>query len=169
MSFCRRLKIPGPILACSSAALMPHRSQNTDVISLLYAGNNSSANRERKECRYGFDAGEWKPLAPMAKSNPTGVSLTFDTSLFDPSTLRPMAIALNPNDLIMFSNAKGNALQTSNFGFRRPPSTLPRADPYKLETETGKAAGTFGFSSRTQTADATGQLVSPPPLSPAFG
>ena len=131
-------------------------TSNTDIISMLY-GDNSSASASG--LNVGMDATPVNgPSCPNGKIDPTGVSLTFDTSCFDPSTLPAKGIALNPNDLIMFSNAKGNALQTVTSVSGATINFAP-ADPYNLNG-TGKPNGTL-LQLKNGTADAKGNWYPP--------
>lgn len=147
---------PGSSLGVFISSPDATSTTNTDIISMLYADNSSAS---ASGANVGMDATPVNgTTCPNGKIDPTGISMTFDTTCFDPSTLPAKGIALNPNDLIMFSNAKGNALQTVTSVSGATLNFAP-ADPYNLNG-TGKPAGTL-MQLKNATADASGNWYPP--------
>ncbi|HYL63935.1 MAG TPA: prepilin-type N-terminal cleavage/methylation domain-containing protein [Candidatus Methylomirabilis sp.] len=77
---------------------------NTDMISILYADNTLAMNaRMINEPAVGSNPG-----CPAGSITNNGQTVTFDPTCIQFS---PTGVQINPGDLIMFSNAKGNAIQ----------------------------------------------------------
>lgn len=97
----------GPLITSPDSTTSP---TNTDVISMLYEDNLATSNLYK----VGMDAAPINSTAcPNGKFNDaTGLSITFDSNCFSLTTLAANGIQINPGDLIMFSNANGNAVQT---------------------------------------------------------
>jgi len=101
---------PGSALGVLISSPDATSTTNTDIVSMLYA-DNSSATAAGKNI--GMDSAPVNGAScPAGKIDKNGLYLTFDTTCFNPATLPTYGIAINPNDLILFSNANGNALQT---------------------------------------------------------
>lgn len=77
---------------------------NTDLITVLYADNTLALNaRMVNEPAVGANPG-----CPNGSITNNGQTATFDATCI---LFSPTGVQLNPGDLIMFSNAKGNAIQ----------------------------------------------------------
>jgi hypothetical protein len=112
---------------------------NTDITTVVYVDNTSSSTTTI----VGMNA---QPIngtgCPNGSISATGATVTFDTNCFNLSSLSASGVQINPGDLIMFSNANGNALQmvTSASG-----QTLHFAagDPFGLNGITSATGGTI--------------------------
>ncbi len=77
---------------------------NTDLITILYADNTLALNtRMINEPPLGANPG-----CPAGSITNNGQTVTFDSTCI---LFSPTGVQINPGDLIMFSNAKGNAIQ----------------------------------------------------------
>jgi prepilin-type N-terminal cleavage/methylation domain-containing protein len=77
---------------------------NTDLITVLYADNTLALNsRMINEPAIGASPG-----CPLGKILADGQTVTFDSSCI---TFSPTGVQINSGDLIMFTNAQGNAIQ----------------------------------------------------------
>jgi len=143
---------PGSALGVLISSPDATSTMNTDLISMLYADNSSSTTAGKN---IGMDSAPVNGTScPAGKIDKNGISLTFDTGCFNPATLPANGIALNPNDLILFSNAYGNALQTvtsvsgallnfaSGDGFHLNGTGMPSGTLIQLQNHTVNSLGT---------------------------
>jgi type II secretory pathway pseudopilin PulG len=94
----------GPLITAPDATSLT----NTDIITVIYADNTSGST----STIVGMNA------QPVNGTGCTGGSITasgnaatFDATCFNLTSLSASGVQINPGDLIMFSNANGNALQ----------------------------------------------------------
>ncbi len=77
---------------------------NTDLITMLYADNTLALNSRMVN----EPASGGNPGCPAGSITGNGVTVTFDATCI---LFSPTGVQINAGDLIMFSNAKGNAIQ----------------------------------------------------------
>ncbi|MGB8474332.1 MAG: prepilin-type N-terminal cleavage/methylation domain-containing protein [Candidatus Acidiferrum sp.] len=77
---------------------------NTDIITMLYADNTLALNARM----INEPASGGNPGCPAGSITNNGQKVTFDSTCI---LFSPTGVQINPGDLIMFSNAKGNAIQ----------------------------------------------------------
>src|SRR5262249_4563222 len=125
----------GPRITSPDSTLSP---TFTDVITVLYQDNLTTGG-----VQVGMDSAPINASTCKngAFNDTTGLNVTFDSNCFNLTTLASNGIQINPGDLILFSNANGNAVQyvTSVSG---QTLTFDKGDPYGLN-QTGASAGTI--------------------------
>ena len=130
---------------------------NTDIITMMYADNTLALNnRMVNEPAVGANPG-----CPAGSITSNGRIVTFDATCI---LFSPTGVQINPGDLIMFSNAKGNAIQevtsvsgqTLNFapgdGLNLNGRTDPQGTMTQLENTdvSGNPNGTFPPTTATR-------------------
>ena len=154
----------GPLITSPDSTTSP---TNTDIVSIMYQDNLSTSNA----FQVGMDAAPINSTAcPNGKFNDAiGLSVTFDGNCFNLATLSNNGIQINPGDLIMFSNANGNAIQTVTsvsgqtlkfargdaFGFNQtgaPFGTIVQLQNYNLDVNGNKVfnVGTYPPTTATR-------------------
>jgi Tfp pilus assembly protein PilW len=137
----------GPLITPPDATTLA----NTDIVTVVYVDNTSSSTTTI----VGMNA---EPIngtsCPNGSISATGSTVTFDSNCFNLSTLSASGVQINPGDLIMFSNANGNALQvvTSVSG-----QTLSFAggDAFNLNDMTSATGGTIKQLQNSTTSGTT--------------
>jgi prepilin-type N-terminal cleavage/methylation domain-containing protein len=94
----------GPFITSPDAT----STTNTDTISVLYADNTLGLNQNLINA----PAIGANPGCPLGTISPTGNSATFDSTCVSFASFTANDVQISPGDLIMFSNARGNAIQT---------------------------------------------------------
>lgn len=97
----------GPLITSPDSVASP---TNTDVITILYQDNLSTGSFQ-----VGMDAAPINSKScPGGSIHAAGATVVFDSSTgcFDMSKLAAAGVPINSGDLILFSNANGNAIQT---------------------------------------------------------
>ena len=130
---------------------------NTDVITVLYADNTLSLDKDPVN----------RPASPGVPACNGTITAEGDSMTFDPAcvNLAAAGIRVQPGDLIMFSNAIGNAIQTVtsvngqtlNFASKDAFNLNGRKDPQgtiiqlqNLDPTTGKPNGTYPPTTATR-------------------
>jgi prepilin-type N-terminal cleavage/methylation domain-containing protein len=145
---------PGSALGVLISSPDATSTTNTDIVSMLYA-DNSSATAGGKNI--GMDSAPVNGTScPGGKIDKNGLYLTFDINCFNPTTLSTYGVGLNPNDLILFSNANGNALQTVT-SVSGPTLNFTGGDGFGLNAS-GKPSGTL-IQLQNYNIDASGNKV----------
>jgi Tfp pilus assembly protein PilW len=127
----------------------------TDIVTITYVDNTSSSTTTI----VGMNA---QPIngtgCPNGSINASGTTVTFDSNCFNLSNLSASGVQINSGDLIMFSNANGNALQvvTNVSG-----QTLQFAsgDPFELNAMTSATGGTIKQLQNSTTNGTTGVVT----------
>jgi len=121
----------GPLITAPDATSLT----NTDIITVVYEDNTATSTATI----VGMNA---EPIngtgCPNGSLTASGSSVTFDANCFNLSNLSASGVQINPNDLIMFSNVNGNALQV-----------VTSVSSQTLNFVTGDAFGLNGITSAT--------------------
>jgi prepilin-type N-terminal cleavage/methylation domain-containing protein len=112
---------------------------NTDIITVLYQDNLSTSGTYL----VGMDATPINGTScPSGAITAAGDKVTFDSNCFNLGTLAASGVSLNPGDLILFSNANGNALQTIT-SISGQTLSFASGDAFNLNGVVGSTGGTI--------------------------
>jgi hypothetical protein len=125
----------GPLITAPDATSLT----NTDIVTMTYVDNTASSTTTI----VGMNA---QPVngtsCPNGSISATGTTVTFDSTCFSLASLSASGVQINPGDLIMFSNANGNALQMVT-AVSGQTLTFASGDPFNLNGETSATGGTI--------------------------
>jgi hypothetical protein len=126
----------GPLITSPDATSIV----NTDIISILYADNTASTTAGVK----GMNAAPINGAScPNGSISSNTVTVIFDPNCFNLNSLAAEGVSINPGDLIMFSNANGNAIQTvSTVNIGSQTLTFTSGDAFNFNS-TGAPLGTL--------------------------
>jgi prepilin-type N-terminal cleavage/methylation domain-containing protein len=125
----------GPLITSPDSTTSP---TNTDILTVLYQDNLST----QGAFRVGMDSAPINSAACAAGAiTAVGDKATFDANCFSLATLAANGISINPGDLILFSNANGNAVQYVT-SVSAQTLTFGTGDPFGFN-QTGAPAGTL--------------------------
>ncbi len=144
----------GPLITSPDSTSSP---TNTDILTVLYQDNLSTGSFQ-----VGMDAAPINSTrCPGGSINSTGSKVIFDSSAgcFNMATLAANGVQINAGDLILFSNANGNAIQTVT-SVSGQQLNFARGDFFGFN-QTGAPAGTL-----VQIQNTTCTKASPPVCTP---